>query len=45
MEASKAALKEHYEQMKQTWGVQPAFEAAIPEKSLNQFCTEILSHA
>ena len=44
MGASVAALKEHHEQLKKTWGIKPSLEIAIPDKSLDQFCAEILSH-
>ena len=44
MDASIAALKEHHEQMKKTWGIKPAAEVAIPDKPLDEFCKEILSH-
>jgi CRISPR system Cascade subunit CasC len=44
MDASIAALKEHHEQLKKTWGINPALEVAIPDKPLNEFCAEILSH-
>jgi CRISPR system Cascade subunit CasC len=44
MDASIVALKEHHEQLKKTWGLKPSAEVAIPDKSLDEFCTEILSH-
>ena len=44
MDASIEALKKHHEQLKNTWGIKPAVEVAIPEKPLDQFCEEILSH-
>ena len=44
MEASIATLKAHHEQLKKTWSIQPTVEAAIPEKGLDEFCAEILSH-
>ena len=44
MDASIAALKEHHEQLKNTWGIKPSAEIAIPDKSLDQFCSEILRH-
>lgn len=44
IDASVAALKEHHEQSKKTWGIQPALEVAIPDKPLNEFCREILTH-
>lgn len=44
MEASVTALKHHHEQLKKTWGIRPSVDIAIPEKSLDQFCQEILTH-
>lgn len=44
MEESIEALKRHHEQLKQTWGIQPSVEVAIPEKPLDDFCKEILHH-
>lgn len=44
MEASIAALKDHHNQLKQTWNIRPAVEVAIPDKPLDKFCKEILSH-
>lgn len=44
MEASIAALKEHHKQLKETWGIKTSLEVAIPDKPLDQFCKEILSH-
>ena len=44
MEASIDALREHHRQLKETWNIKPSLEVAIPEKSLDQFCKEILSH-
>ncbi len=44
MDASIAALKEHHKQLKETWGIMPSLEVAIPDKPLDQFCKEILSH-
>ncbi len=44
MEASIAALKEHHKQLKETWSIKPSLEIAIPDKPLDQFCREILSH-
>ena len=44
MEASIIALKEHHEKLKETWGIQPSLEVSIPDKTLGQFCEEILSH-
>lgn len=45
MGASVATLKEHHEQLKKTWGITPVKEEAIPDKSLGEFCKEILRHA
>lgn len=42
--ASIEALTEHHEQMKKTWGIKTAVEVAIPEKSLDAFCKEIVAH-
>src|ERR1017187_1826109 len=44
MDASIAALKEHHEQLKKTWGIKPTVEVAIPDKPLDEFCAEMLSH-
>lgn len=44
METSIAALKEHHEQLKKTWGIKPSAEVAIPDKPLDEFCEEILHH-
>jgi CRISPR system Cascade subunit CasC len=43
MEASVAALMRHHEQLKNTWGIQPSLEIAIPDQPLATFCKEILS--
>lgn len=37
-------LKEHHEQLKKTWGINPIVEKAIPETDLDTFCKEILEH-
>jgi CRISPR system Cascade subunit CasC len=44
MEASITALKQHHEALKKTWGIQPAEEAAIPDKTLKDFCERLVSH-
>jgi CRISPR system Cascade subunit CasC len=44
MEASIATLKEHHKKLKETWDIKPTVDTAIPEKSLEEFCAEILSH-
>jgi CRISPR system Cascade subunit CasC len=44
MDASIAALKEHHKQVKETWSIKPALEIAIPDKPMDEFCTEILAH-
>jgi CRISPR system Cascade subunit CasC len=44
MDASIVALREHHEQLKKTWGIALVAEAAIPDKTLNAFCGEILRH-
>lgn len=42
--ASIEALIEHHQQLKKTWDIKPAVEVAIPDKPLDNFCKEILSH-
>src|SRR5262249_52708679 len=44
MDASIAALKQHHEHLKTTWAIKPTVEVAIPDKSLDQFCAELLTH-
>ncbi|HEV8722171.1 MAG TPA: type I-E CRISPR-associated protein Cas7/Cse4/CasC [Candidatus Binatia bacterium] len=44
MYVSIAALKEHHEQLKKTWGIKPVVEKAIPDTDLETFCTEIIAH-
>jgi len=44
MEVSIGALKEHHEQSKKTWGIQPVLEISIPDKPLDEFCKEMLAH-
>ena len=44
LETSIDALKNHHEQLKTTWGIQPILEVAIPDKPLDEFCKEILTH-
>jgi CRISPR system Cascade subunit CasC len=44
MDASIVAVKEHHEQLKNTWGIRPLAEVAIPDMTLDQFCKEILRH-
>jgi CRISPR system Cascade subunit CasC len=43
MDASIARLKEHNKKLKETWGIQSQ-DVEIPDKTLEQFCAEILSH-
>jgi CRISPR system Cascade subunit CasC len=43
-DVSIAALKAHHEQLKQTWGIKPMLEKAIPETDLDTFCGEIVAH-
>jgi len=45
MEASITALKEHHERLKKNWAIEPTVEVAIPERSLDEFCKEVLAHA
>ena len=44
MEASIAALEAHHQHLKTTWSIEPSLERAIPNKSLDEFCAEILLH-
>lgn len=44
MEDSIAELNKHHEQLKTTWCITPTVEVAIPDKSLDEFCKEILCH-
>lgn len=38
------ALKKHYANMKETWGIKTVEETAIPEVTLAEFCQRILAH-
>ena len=44
MESSIAELKRHRDQLETTWNIKPAAEAAIPDKTIDQFCEELVSH-
>jgi CRISPR system Cascade subunit CasC len=44
MEESIIRLKLHHEMLKKTWGIAPVLEVVIPDKTIEQFCEEILSH-
>jgi CRISPR system Cascade subunit CasC len=44
MEVSVAALKDHHKRLKETWGIKPTVEVAIPDQPLHQFCGELLAH-
>jgi CRISPR system Cascade subunit CasC len=44
MDASIAALREHHEQLKKTWGIAPKLELVIPATNLDTFCREIIAH-
>ncbi len=44
VEKSIEDLKNHHEALKKTWGIKTALEIAIPDKSLDDFCGEILGH-
>lgn len=37
-------LQEHYAALKKTWGLATVAEVAIPDKSLDEFCKELLEH-
>jgi CRISPR system Cascade subunit CasC len=44
VESSEAELKKHHEALKKTWGIKTVAESSIPDKSLDEFCEEILKH-
>lgn len=44
VEISISCLKAHREQLETTWGIKPVVAVAIPDKPIDQFCEEILSH-
>ena len=44
MDSSIAALKDHHEQLKKTWAITPTVEVAIPDRPLDEFCAELVSH-
>jgi CRISPR system Cascade subunit CasC len=44
MDASVEALKLHREQLENTWGISLVAVVAIPDKTIDQFCEEILCH-
>ena len=44
VEKSVEDLKKHHESLKDTWGIATLAEVAIPEKSLDAFCAEIIRH-
>ena len=37
-------LKAHHADLKKTWGIKTTAECAMPEKSLEEFCKELLAH-
>ena len=39
-----SALKRHHEDLKNTWGIEPAAEISIPDRPLDEFCKEIIAH-
>jgi CRISPR system Cascade subunit CasC len=39
-----SALKRHHESLKQTWGITPDAEFAIPDVTLNAFCEGLTKH-
>lgn len=45
MDASISALKLHREQLEKSWCIKPVADVAIPDKSIDEFCEEILRHA
>lgn len=44
IENSIAELKKHNEALKKTWGIVHKVEVAIPDTSLDEFCTEIVKY-
>jgi len=44
MDASVLALKQHREQLEKTWGIKPVVDVAMPDRPIDEFCKEILSH-
>lgn len=44
LEPSVTALKAHFENIKKTWDLKCTEEVALPETTLTQFCTRLLSH-
>jgi len=44
MDPSITAIEQHREQLEKTWGIKPVLKVSIPEKTIDQFCEEILSH-
>lgn len=44
LDTSVVALKAYHEQLKTIWGTQSVIETAIPDKSLDMFCQEIMAH-
>ena len=44
MEPSISALQQHWQQLKNTWGIQTSEQFSIPDVSLNAFCEGILKH-
>jgi CRISPR system Cascade subunit CasC len=44
LKESIAALKEHHESLKRTWNLKFETEIAIPEVSLDEFCTSLIRH-
>lgn len=44
LEASAGKMMEHHDSLKATWGISTKHEAAIPNKTLDTFCTELVSY-
>ena len=44
VEESVKLLQSHHADLKKTWGIKTVAECAIPEKSLEEFCGELLAH-
>ncbi|MCW5982841.1 MAG: type I-E CRISPR-associated protein Cas7/Cse4/CasC [Bryobacteraceae bacterium] len=44
MAASVAEIKQHWQQLQNTWGIKPSLEVSIPDTPFKQFREKILSH-
>jgi CRISPR system Cascade subunit CasC len=44
MDDSISKLEEHHARLKKTWGIETVAQVAIPDKTLDEFCKEIVAH-